>query len=486
MISRSPIIGAVLGLLASSALTGCLVGPRYQRPSPPMSPTFKEAARQAGAWSPATPSDAADRKDWWTVFADPTLDDLEARVSVSNQTLAGAEAAYRQARALVAQDRAALFPTVSLGASASAARSGGSAFSTNGVTTPTAGTVRSTYQPSIGATWAPDIWGAVRRTVEGARADAQASAATLANAQLSAQTEMAVDYVQLREYDEQSRLFENTAKAYGRTLKIAQNKYNAGVVAKGDVLTAQSQYQSAEANVLVVARQRAVTEHAIAILAGQTPESLTLPVAPWNLALPRIPATVPSALLQRRPDIANGERLMAAANARVGVQTAAYYPNLSLTSQGGLSSSSLGNLFAASSSFWSVGASLAETVLDFGARRARVAQARAAYDQAVANYRQTVLTAFGQVEDNLSAQRILATEEALTKAAADSATQGETITRNQYAAGTIDFTSVAVAETNANNARNTQLSVQAQRLTAAIDLIEALGGGWTTDDLPKG
>jgi NodT family efflux transporter outer membrane factor (OMF) lipoprotein len=481
MISRSPIIGAALGLLASAALTGCLVGPRYQRPSAPISPTFKEAA----GWSPAAPSDAADRKAWWTVFHDPILDDLEARVNVSNQTLAAAEAAYRQARALVAQERAALFPSLSLGASATAARSGGGSFTANGGTSSAAGTVRSTYQPSIGATWAPDIWGAVRRAVEGARANAQASAATLANARLSAQTELAVDYVQLREYDEQSRLFGATAEAYGRTLKIAQNKYNAGVVAKSDVLTAQSQYDSARANVLAVARQRAVTEHAIAILAGQTPASLTLPPAPWTLALPEIPAALPSTVLQRRPDIANQERLMAAANAQIGVQTAAYYPNLSLTSQGGLSSSSLGNLFAASSSFWSVGASLAETVLDFGARRARVAQARAAYDQAVANYRQTVLTAFGQVEDNLSAQRILGAEETLTKASADSATQSETITRNQYAAGTVDFTAVVVAETTANNARNTQVSIQAQRLTAAIDLIEALGGGWSAADLPK-
>ena len=473
---------AALGLLAATALSGCLVGPRYQRPAAPTSPTFKEAA----GWAPAAPSDAADRKDWWTVFNDPTLNDLEARVAVSNQTLAAAEAAYRQARALVAEDRAALFPTVSLGASASAARSAGANVTANGVPTNAPGVVRSTYQPSIGATWAPDIWGAVRRTVEGARANAQASAATVANARLSAQTELAVDYVQLREYDQQARLLTATAEAYGRTLKITQNKYNAGVAARSDVLTAQSQYQTAQANAINVAQQRAVMEHAIAILTGQAPAALSLPPAPWSLTLPAIPAALPSTLLQRRPDIANQERLMAAANAQIGVQTAAYFPTLSLTGQGGFSSSQLGNLFTASSSFWSVGASLAETVLDFGARKARVAQARAAYDQAVANYRQTVLVAFGQVEDNLSAQRILGTEEALTRAAADSASQGETITRNQYAAGTVDFTSVVISEATANAARNSQLAIEAQRLITAVDLIEALGGGWTTGDLPKG
>ena len=467
-------------LLLTTALSGCLVGPHYQRPSTPMSPTFKEAA----GWAPATPSDAADRKDWWTVFNDPTLNDLETRVTVSNQTLAAAEAAYRQARALVAQDRAALLPTVNLGASATAARSAGAPVAAGGVVSSPA-TVRTTYQPNIGATWAPDIWGAVRRTIEGASANAQASAATLANARLSAQTELAVDYVQLRQYDEQARLLAATAEAYGRTLTITQNRYAAGVAGKSEVLTAQSQHQSAQANLIAVGQSRARTEHAIAILIGQPPASLTLSPAPWSLSLPAIPAAVPSALLQRRPDIANQERLVAAANAQIGVQTAAYFPTLSLTGQGGFSSNALGNLISTSSSFWSVGASLAETVLDFGARQARVAQARAAYDLTVANYRQTVLTALGQVEDNLAAQRILGSQEALTRAAADSASQGETIARNQYAAGTVDFTSVVIAEATANAARNTELSVEAQRLTTAIDLIEALGGGWTTGDLPK-
>ena len=467
-------------LLLTTALSGCLVGPHYQRPTAPMTPTFKEAA----GWAPATPSDAADRKDWWTVFNDPTLNELETRVTVSNQTLAAAEAAYRQARALVAQDRAALLPTVNLGASASAARSGGAPVVVGGVVTNPA-TVRTTYQPSIGATWAPDIWGAVRRTVEAARANAQASAATLANARLSAQTELAVDYVQLRQYDEQARLLGATADAYGRTLKITQNRYAAGVAGKSDVLTAQSQYQSAQANLINIGQFRARTEHAIAILVGQAPASLTLPSAAWALVLPAIPAAVPSTLLQRRPDIAGQERLVAAANAQIGVQTAAYFPTLSLSGQGGFSSNELGNLISTSSSFWSVGASLAETVLDFGARKARVAQARAAHDQAVANYRQTVLVALGQVEDNLAAQRILGAEESLTRAAAESASQGETIARNQYAAGAVDFTSVVIAEATANAARNTQLGVEAQRLTTAIVLIEALGGGWTTTDLPR-
>lgn len=457
----------LLATFAGAGLNACMVGPTYHRPMTPMSPSFKEAE----GWSLANPFDAADRKDWWTVFGDPTLNELEAKVNVSNQTLAGAEAAYRQAHALVAQDRAALFPTISLDASANAANSGGG--------------TRTTYQPSIGGSWALDIWGSVRRTIQEAKANAQASAATLAGARLSAHTEMAVDYIQLRQYDEERRLLEANATALGRSLTITQNKYNAGVAGQSDVLNAQSQYQSAQAELTDLVQQRARSEHAIAILAGEAPAVLTLPSTPWTLKLPDIPKATPSTLLQRRPDIASAERAAAAASAQIGVQTAAYFPALTLTGQGGYASSQLGQLFSASTSFWSVGASAAETLFDAGARRAKVTQARAAYDQAVANYRQTVLAAFRQVEDNLTAQRVLAAEQTMRKAAADSAGAAETIARNQYAAGMVDYTTVVIAQTTAINARNTELSIEAQSLTTAVDLIEALGGGWNASNLPS-
>jgi NodT family efflux transporter outer membrane factor (OMF) lipoprotein len=484
--SKAPCRPPILAVLASGALvcgqlSACAVGPNYHRPDVATPPAFKEAQ----GWAPAQPSDAADRADWWTVFGDPVLDDLEARVSVSNQTLKADEAAYRQAHALVAQDRAALFPTLSANASATRTKSasGGSTTTTAagaaGSYSSGAGTY-TTYEPSVGASWAPDIWGSVRRTIENAKGAAQASAATLANARLSAQTELAVDYITLRQLDEEKRILDATTAAYQRTVAITENKYKVGVAAQSDVLSAKTQLESAQAQDTDLAQQRARQEHAIAILAGEPPSTLTLAPAPWTLKLPALPAAAPSTLLQRRPDIASAERSAAAANALIGVQVAAYFPTLSLTGQAGYQSSELGNLFSASTSVWSLGASAAETVFDAGARAAKVRGARAAYDQAVANYRQTVLTAFGQVEDNLAAQRVYAVEEAQLKAAADTAAANEGVTRNEYAAGTVDFTTVVTAQAAALSARNALLAVQADRLTTAVDLIEALGGGWTT------
>lgn len=468
MIPRSRGVRSLLtsaGLCAG--LGGCLVGPDYHPPEASTPPAYKEAA----GWAPARPSDAAQRADWWTAFGDPVLNSLESKVEVSNQTLAADEAAYRQARALVAEDRAALFPTVSLGFSASAQKASGSS-RTVGV-----------YEPSIGASWAPDLWGAVRRNIESARATAEASAATLANARLSLQTELAVDYVELRQLDEETRLLQSTLEAYRKTETIASNKYRAGVSAKADVLSAQSQRASTEANLTDLEQQRAKLEHAIAILVGEPPSALSLPPSPWGPTLPQIPAQAPSALLQRRPDVAAAERQMAAENALIGVQVAAYYPNITLSGSFGSSASEIGQVFNATNELWSVGGSLSETVFDAGARRARVRIARAAYDQAVANYRQTVLTALSQVEDNLAAQRVLAREEVNLSEASRAADQAEAITRNQYAAGTVDFTTVVTAQATALNARKALLAVQANRLTVAVDLIEALGGGWSPGDL---
>jgi NodT family efflux transporter outer membrane factor (OMF) lipoprotein len=463
-----------------------MVGPNYRRPSTPTSPAYKEAE----GWAPAQPSDAADRKDWWTVFGDQTLDDLETRVETSNQTLAAAEAAYRQAHALVAEDQAALWPTVTANGSATVSGGGsnsaGSGASGGANGTPGAGgATRTLYRVSLGATWAPDIWGSVRRTIRSAKASAQGSAALVANARLSAQTELAADYISLRELDEEKRELDATVTAYARTLAITQNKYAAGNAARSDVLVAKSQLESTQASDTDLEQQRARMEHAIAILTGQPPAALTLPPGPWTLALPEIPAAVPSTLLQRRPDIANAERTAASQSEQIGVAVAAFYPSLNLTGDGGFSASNLGKLFSLSNSFWSLGAAAAETIFDAGARSAKVRQARAAYDQAVATYRQTVLTAFGQVEDNLAAQRVYGSEEAQLRRAYDDAALAVTIARNEYAAGTVDFTTVDTAQITALQAQRALVQMQANRLTTAVSLIEALGGGWTTAELPN-
>jgi len=460
-------------LLLCACLGGCLVGPNYKRPSVVTPPVYKEAE----GWTPANPSDAADRQDWWTVFGDPVLNDLEVRVQVSNQTLVADEAAYRVAHALVAQNRAALFPTATLNGSATAM--GGGANSSTG------GSTVANFSPTVGATWAPDIWGAVRRTIENAKDNAQASYATLVNARLSAQVTLAIDYISLRQLDEEKRIYDATVQAYARTLAITQNKYKVGVAAQSDVLTAQTQLESAQATDTDLGQQRPRLEHAIAVLAGEPPAAMTLAPEPWNLKLPQIPAAVPSVLLQRRPDVAGAERTAAGANALIGQQLAAYYPNITLSGEGGFSASNLGSLFNVSNSFWSVGASAAETVFDAGARRAKVQGARANYDEAVANYRQSVLTAFAQVEDNLAAQQVYAVEEAQDAKAAADALKNVTITLNEYKAGTVDFTTVATAQTTALSAENTLLGVQSSRLATAVNLIEALGGGWNASLLPK-
>jgi NodT family efflux transporter outer membrane factor (OMF) lipoprotein len=459
--------GAPGSLIPLIALAGCLVGPNYHRPTTPISATFKEAA----GWAPAQPSDAADRSDWWTAFGDPTLNALEAKVEVSNQNLAAAEAAYRQAHALVAEQRAALFPLITLDGSASVAGGGGAKTS-------------AAYRLGLGGTWEPDIWGRIRRTIENAKANAQASAADLANARLSAQMELAADYISMRQLDEEKRLLDLTIVGYQRSLTITQNRYRVGVAQKSDVLNAQVQLQNTQSQSVDLIQQRARMEHAIAILTGQAPADLTLPATSWTLTLPEIPPGIPSKLLQRRPDVASAERKAAAANALIGVQVAAYFPTLTLTGQAGFAGAELGRLFSASAFTWSLGATATETLLDFGARKARVAEARAAYDQAVAIYRQAVLTALGQVEDNLAAQRVLAGELALDQSASLAADENETIARNQYLAGQTDYTTVVVADATALSARRTLLQVQATRLTTAVDLIAALGGGWS-GDLPS-
>ena len=475
----------LLAAVALAALAGCAVGPNYARPSAPISPTYKEAA----GWAPAAPADALDRGDWWSLFGDPVLDGLEARVKVSNQNIAAAEAAYRQARALVGEQRAALFPTVNLtgGATRSGNGGGGGTVVVNpdGTTTTSGGSggSRTNYRVTLGGTWEPDVWGRIRRAVEGARAGAQASEADLANATLSAQGEVAVNYFDLREADAEAAINQATVEGYRRTVQITQNRFNAGTVPHSDLLQAQTQLANAQANLADSQRQRATFEHAIAVLVGEAPGAFGLPPAgAWTASAPAIPPGVPSTLLQRRPDIAAAERRMAAANAQIGVARAAYFPSLTLNGSYGFAASALGGLFNASNSLWSYGLSAAETLFDGGLRKAQVKGARAAYDQTVAQYRQTVLTALQDVEDQLAASRALEAQYVLRLQASTAADAAAAMVQNQYQAGLVSYVEVFTAQISAYAARTALAQAQAQRQTTAVTLIQALGGGWRAPD----
>ncbi|WP_116089631.1 efflux transporter outer membrane subunit [Sphingomonas crusticola] len=459
------------------ALAGCNLAPAYNRPPASIPSSFKEAP----GWRAAAPADAVAKGQWWLLFDDAVLNDLEARVAINNQNVAAAAAAYAQARATVREARAAFFPTVDLSVGATRAGSFGRGTTTiiGGGTTVNSGNNGSRrYSVSIGASWEPDLWGRIGNTVSQQRALAQASQADLANATLSAQGELALDYVQLRGIEQQKAILDATVAAYARALTITNNRYNQGVVARVDVLQAQTQLDSARANAADLERQRALFEHAIAVLVGENPSSFTLAAAPWRPTVPDVPGTIPSALLERRPDIAAAERRVAAANAAIGIERAAFFPTLGLSGDIGTQSSRLGSLFSAASSIWSLGLTGALTLLDFGGRAARVAEARAAYDQAVANYRQTVLLAFQQVEDELAAARILAYVSQQRASAATAANRVEALTQNQYLAGQIAYSDVIVAQATALQARETEAAAMVDRQAAAVSLIQAIGGSW--------
>jgi len=463
----------------AAGLAACAVGPNYVRPSAPISPTFKEAA----GWAPAAPADTLDRGPWWTLFGDPVLNELEAKVLVSNQNLIAAEAAYRQARAVVREDQASLFPTVSL--TGSGTRSGGGSGSSGTIISGGGGTVvsgggrsRTQYRAAIGATWEPDVWGRIRRTIEASKANAQVGEATLAAAQLSAQGELATDYFGLRQVDAAIEIERATIADYQRSFTITDNRFKAGIAPHSDALQAQTLLASAQADLSALVQQRANFEHAIAVLTGQAPGSFNLAAAPWTPKIPDIPAGVPSALLQRRPDIAAAERRVAAANAQIGVQVSAYFPSLTLTGSYGYAAAELGNLFVSSNSLWSYGASIAETLIDFGARRERVHEAEAAHDQAVAQYRETVLEALQDVEDQLIASRVLAEETVLRQQAFDNANAVQKMLNNRYQAGQVSYTDVVTAQITAYQAQRTLLQTAAQRQSTAVALIQSLGGGW--------
>ncbi|MFT4171719.1 MAG: efflux transporter outer membrane subunit [Rhodocyclaceae bacterium] len=456
----------LIALALAGVLTACTVGPDYVRPSAPVSTAYKEAPD----WKTAQPADTAPRGRWWRVFDDAALDALADQVGPANQNVQAALAQYRQARAAVAAAEAAYTPTVSIDGSLQRARSTSSSRA--------ASIGDSDRLNALDASWVPDLWGQVARSVEGDRATAQYNAATLAAVRLAAEAQLVQAYFQLRVTDAYHKLQRNTVEGYERSLKVTQNQRAAGLVSQADVAQAQAQLESARASLIDLGVSRAQYEHAIAILIGKAPADFSLPEGVLSPTLPTLPAALPSQLLERRPDIAAAERRMAAANAEIGVAQAAYYPKLSLSASAGFSASTLGNWLSLPNRVWAVGGTLAETVFDGGARDAKVQQARASYDATVAQYRQTVLAGLQEVEDNLVALRVYGEEFVVQERAVRAAREAERIAMNQYLAGMTTYVNVVVAQTTTNTSERSAYQLLGRRYTAAVTLIKALGGGW--------
>jgi NodT family efflux transporter outer membrane factor (OMF) lipoprotein len=461
--------------LASSLallLNGCMVGPDYHRPPVPVPTEYKELA----GWTVAAPSADAPKGDWWTAFNDPLLDTLEPMVSVSNQTVRQDYANYQQALAEVEVARSALFPTAAVTGSATKGHTASTNFG-GAPSSVTAGSLEGNVS------WAPDLWGAVRRAIQESKATAQAGAATLANATLSEQIALATAVIDLRITDANIDLLQKTVDAFTESLRVVANQGTAGTTPPSDVITARTQLENTQASLIALGVARAQNAHAIAVLVGKNPEDLDIPHSTAIPNLPLVPAGVPSALLQRRPDVAIAERQMAAQNAAIGVAVAAYYPNLSLSATGGFSQSPLAGLLHAANHVWSLGAAASETVFDAGERHGQVAAARAAYEATVANYRGTVLKAFQNVEDDLSGLRVLAQQGEVLDSAVKDATRGSEIALNEYQAGTVDYTTVATAQATQLSTEQSALNVRQQRLLDTVSLIGDLGGDWSASAL---
>ncbi len=467
-------------------LAGCMVGPDYHRPKLVVPAAYKEAP----GWVPAHPEDGVAKGQWWTSFGDKDLDQLEPLVVVNNATVAADYYAYEESVQIVQEVRGGLFPSVGLTGSATRSGQGGSGAhgtvsggSGTTVSVSSGPTTSGTFEGSVD--WTPDIWGKIRRQVQGDVAAAQVSAADLANATLSAQGALAVDYVDLRAADAAIALYQQTVVADQRSLQITENQANAGVAPPSDVITARTQLEGAQAQLINAGAARALYEHAIAVLAGQAPADLSVPYGAQIAVVPEAPAGVPTTLLERRPDIAAAERVMAEENALVGVQVGAYYPDLSLSALGGYAANPIGGLFSVSNSLWSLGANLSGTLFEGGTRSSAVSAAKFAYDQSVQTYRQTVLTAFQDVEDDLSNLRIFAQQAQVEARAVSDAQQAVQITLNEYEAGTVNYTTVVTAQLILLGDQETQLSVQQNRLLASVALFQDLGGGFKASDLPS-
>jgi NodT family efflux transporter outer membrane factor (OMF) lipoprotein len=476
--SRKFLLPVLAGMLLLSS--GCLVGPKYQRPSAPVSPAYKEPLPDG--WKEARPNDGVIRGNWWEIYHDPELDALEEQVSISNQNVLAAEAQFRAARDAVRIARSALFPTV--GASPSVNNSRTSSTLTNNQFRAFSPGVRTDYTLPIDISYQADVWGSIRRSVRASAETAQATAAQLENARLFFQAELAQDYFQLHGTDAEQDLLERTVKSYQEYLDLTRNRFNSGVASGADVAQAETQLDTARAQLIDLGVARAQLEHAIAILTGKPPSALSIDRRVTKSQPPPIPVGVPSTLLERRPDIAAAEREMASANEQIGIAQAAYYPALALGASAGLESSSVLQWFTWPSRLWSVGPQLAETLFDAGKRRARTAQAQATYDATVANYRQTVLTGFQQVEDNLAALRILDNEARAEDEAVQAAERSLAISTAQYKAGTTSYLQVITAQTAALQSERSAVDILTRRMAASVLLIEAVGGGWDASKLP--
>lgn len=483
---------ALVGLLSTtSSLGGCMVGPDYKKPLPATDPTpaYKETRGETYgiAFEPALPRDTVDRGPWWTIYGDGTLDGLMADVDVSNQTLKEDEAAYRQAVALIRQSQSSLYPT--LGYNGSALQSSGR--TSNGVSTTSVSGATNTGTSSSGQftfggaiSWEIDLWGSIRRTIESNAAAAQASAATLASARLSIQSTLATSYFSLRISDDRADLYRRSVAAYEQSLQIVQNQVNAGTASGLDLAQAQTLLEQTRASYVAEGAVRAQFEHSIAALIGKLPAQVNIEKAPTPPSVPTLDAGIPSTLLERRPDIASAEREMQSFNALIGVAIAAYYPSFTFDASISFVNTVLSNLINIANAVWSLGPSFTGTAIDGGGRAAQVEGARAAYDKAVATYRQTVIVAFQQVEDALAQQRYYAQQEAIQRRAVAAANQAAQLSLNQYQAGTVAYTTVIQAQTTALSAEQTLINIRLNRFSASATLVTALGGGWREQDIP--
>jgi NodT family efflux transporter outer membrane factor (OMF) lipoprotein len=459
-------------------LAGCTVGPNYRRPTAEVPATYKEV----GDWKPAQPNEQNLGGNWWELFQDPQLNSLELQIDVSNQNLKAAQAQYIQARALVRYSRADLFPTVSVNPSATRTKTSSrrpppnSIF--NGITT-------NDFQIPFELSYQIDVWGRVRRTVESYRDQAQASAADLATVNLSMHSQLALYYFQARLLDAEEQLLNSTVTQYEQALQLIDSRYAGGIASDVEVQQARTQLETTRAQAIDVGVARAQYEHAVAVLIGKPPAEFNLPPLPLTMPPPSIPVALPSELLERRPDIAAAERRMAAANAQIGVAKAAYYPNISLGAAGGFESSAITTLLSGPSILWSAGPSAALTVFDVGRRRAASDQAIAAYDQAVANYRQTVLTGFQQVEDNVAALRILEHEAQVQNDAVTAAQKYLELAITRYKGGVTSYLEVTTAQSATLSDQVTAVNILGRRMVDAVTLVQSLGGGWTSSDLPQ-
>lgn len=474
-------------------LAGCVVGPKYHKPAVDTPPAYKETAPEqmqaspgapAPAWQPANPSDAMLKGKWWEVFKDSQLNDLEEQVNAANQNIKVAEANFLAARAMVREARANYFPTVGVSPSISATRQ--LSINTSGSNSgKVSGGTGTDFNFPADASWVPDLWGKVRNQVRSQASAAQVSAADLENTRLTMQADLAVDYFQLRSQDALKKLLDSTVQAYKESVDLTQALYETGIDSQESVLQAQTQLATAQAQDTNIGIARSQYEHAIAVLIGKPASVFSFPSLPLDAQPPAIPVGVPSNLLQRRPDVAAAERSMEQSNALIGVAVAAFYPNLTLSGTFGFQNTSISNWFTWPSHYWSVGPQLAETIFEGGLRRATVVQYQAQYDQSVANYRQTVLTAFQQVEDNLASLRILSQQVQQQAAAVDFAQRDLNLAIDRYKLGIDPYLNVLTAQTTLLTNQQSLVQIRLQEMQSSVQLIEALGGGWDTTLLPS-